>query len=464
MPSSASADSPRFNKVLRRWDVVLLSFGAMIGWSWVLISGYWIESAGSLGTFIAFAAGGLAIILIGLTYGELASAMPKAGGEHVYTHRALGPNWSFVCTWALLFAYIAVCLFEAVALPTAIEYLAPGIRIGTLWRVLDADVDLGFFLIGAGGAIVITVVNVLGIKAAARLQNLIALMIFLSGMLLFTGALSFGELDRARPFIAEPATGILTVLIMVPALLVGFDVIPQSAEEINLPQSRIGVLLVVSVVMAVLWYVLIGLSVAVALPRETLAASDMATGEAASALWGGNWAGSVLVLGGVGGILSSWNAFVIGGSRVMFALAESGQIPRVFARVHPRYRTPYVGIITIGLLCCISPLFGRTILVWLVNVSSFGVTIAFLFVALAFLRLRKTEPDLARPFKVAKGSAVGWGAVLLSLALLSAFLPWSPSALLWPYEWSMILGWAVVGLLCFVFFQGRRRAQRALHP
>ncbi|MCY3640040.1 MAG: APC family permease, partial [Gammaproteobacteria bacterium] len=250
MPPAVSADPPRFNKVLRRWDVVLLSFGAMIGWSWVLISGYWIESAGSLGTFIAFAAGGLAIILIGLTYGELASAMPKAGGEHVYTHRALGPNWSFVCTWALLFAYIAVCLFEAVALPTAIEYLAPGIRIGTLWRVLDADVDLGFALIGAGSAIVITVVNVLGIKAAARLQNLIALMIFLSGMLLFTGALSFGELDRARPFIAEPATGILTVLIMVPALLVGFDVIPQSAEEINLPQSRIGVLLVVSVVMA----------------------------------------------------------------------------------------------------------------------------------------------------------------------------------------------------------------------
>ena len=122
-------------------------------------------------------------------------------------------------------------------------------------------------------------------------------MIFLSGMLLFTGALGFGELDRAQPFIAEPATGILTVLIMVPALLVGFDVIPQSAEEINLPHSRIGVLLVVSVVMAVLWYVLIGLSVAVALPRETLVASDMATGDAASALWGGNWAGSVLVLG-----------------------------------------------------------------------------------------------------------------------------------------------------------------------
>ncbi|MCY3794342.1 MAG: amino acid permease, partial [Gammaproteobacteria bacterium] len=240
-----------------------------------------------------------------------------------------------------------------------------------------------------------------------------------------------------------------------PALRGGSAVIPRSAAGFPPRQWRSGVLLVGSVVMAVLWYVLIGLSVAVALPRETLAASDMATGEAASALWGGNWAGSVLVLGGIGGILSSWNAFVIGGSRVMFALAESGQIPRVFARVHPRYRTPYVGIIAIGLLCCISPLFGRTILVWLVNVSSFGVTIAFLIVALAFLRLRQTEPDLARPFKVAKGGAVGWGAVLLSLALLSAFLPWSPSALLWPYEWSMILGWALIGLLCFVFFQGR---------
>ena len=182
MSSQPNTTPGRFAKVLKRRDVITLSFGAMIGWSWVLMTGFWVQTAGSLGTLIAFLVGGLAIAMIGLTYSELASAMPKAGGEHVYTHRALGARWSFVCTWALLFAYLAVCLFEAVALPTAVEYLVPAIRIGTLWQVLDSDVDLGFVLIGAGGAIVITLANVRGIKSAARLQNVVTLMIFEGGL------------------------------------------------------------------------------------------------------------------------------------------------------------------------------------------------------------------------------------------------------------------------------------------
>ncbi|HBP15864.1 MAG TPA: amino acid permease, partial [Gammaproteobacteria bacterium] len=97
----------------------------MIGWSWVLLTGHWVLNAGSVGTLLAFAVGGVIIAFIGLTYAELAAAMPKAGGEHVYTLAALGPVWSFVCTWALLMAYATVCVFESVALPTAIEYLFP---------------------------------------------------------------------------------------------------------------------------------------------------------------------------------------------------------------------------------------------------------------------------------------------------------------------------------------------------
>ena len=106
------SSQPQFAKVLKSREVIALSFGAMIGWSWVLMTGVWLGEAGTLGTLIAFLAGGLAITLIGLTYSELAAAMPKAGGEHIYTARALGSNWSFVCTWALLFSYLNVCLFE----------------------------------------------------------------------------------------------------------------------------------------------------------------------------------------------------------------------------------------------------------------------------------------------------------------------------------------------------------------
>ncbi len=446
----------RFVRILKSRDVVVLALGAMIGWSWVLMSGYWVHTAGSLGTLAAFAAGGVAISLIGLTYAELAAAMPEAGGEHVYTHRGLGRSWSFVCTWSLLLAYVNICLFEAVALPTAVDYLVPQIRIGTLWNVLGADVDLGFVLVGAGSAVVVTLVNVLGIKTAARLQTLAVALILGSGVLLLTGALSFGSAEHAQPLIASPATGVLSVLIMVPTLLVGFDVIPQSAEEIDLPPARIGMLLVVSVFLAVLWYGVVSFSVAMALDRDTLAASAMATGDAATAVWGHPAAGALLVLGGAAGIVTSWNAFVIGASRLLYAMARSGQVPRAFARLHPRFKTPWVGVLVIGALSCLAPLFGRTVLVWMINAGSFATVVAYLFVPLAFLALRRKEPDLARPFRVRYPRLVGYGAVILALALLIAFLPGSPSALLWPYEWFTIVVWAVLGALLWLGYRFRR--------
>ena len=114
-----------FIRTLGRWDVLALSFGAMIGWSWVLLTGRWIEDAGTMGAVIAFIVGGFAIVFVGLTYAELASAMPHAGGEHVYAHKAYGANYSFICTWAIVLAYTATSAFESVALPSVVTYVFP---------------------------------------------------------------------------------------------------------------------------------------------------------------------------------------------------------------------------------------------------------------------------------------------------------------------------------------------------
>ena len=322
-----------------------------------------------------------------------------------------------------------------------------------LWTVFDAEVDVGFVLIGAGCAVIITFVNVLGIKPAARFQTAATGLILLAAVLLMTGAITFGNLEHARPWIASPATGMLSVLIMVPALLVGFDVIPQSAEEINLTPARIGTLLMVSVFLAVAFYGMVTFSVAMSMPQAQLVQSSIATGDAATVLWGAPEAGALLVLGGVAGILTSWNAFVIGGSRVFFALAESGLVPSVFARLHPTYRTPYVGVIAIGFLCCLSPLFGRTVLVWLINAASFATIVAYVFVPLAFLALRRKEPELPRPFRVLYPRLVGFGAFGLSVVLIGFYLPGSPSALIWPYEWLTITIWFTIGVFLFLRYR-----------
>ena len=102
----------QFDKSLMSKDVIALACGAMIGWSWVLLTGEWIMRAGVLGAAIAFVMGSVIVLLIGLTYAELASAMPKVGGEHQYTLRALGYLPSFIASWAVVTAYVTVCVFE----------------------------------------------------------------------------------------------------------------------------------------------------------------------------------------------------------------------------------------------------------------------------------------------------------------------------------------------------------------
>ncbi|MEX2326587.1 MAG: APC family permease, partial [Pseudomonadales bacterium] len=218
-----------FKRVLARREVFALSFGAMIGWSWVLLTGTWIERAGVLGAVLAFVIGGIAVIFISLTYAELASAMPRAGGEHVYTYRAFGRGLSFVCTWALVMAYITVPVFESVALPTALEYIFPDIRMGYLWQVADSPVYLSLVAIGVAGAVIMSAVNYVGIRFAAVVQTVITFLFFLIGITFLGATAVNGDVANTGPLLTAGAAGTMGVLIMVPALLVGFDVIPQSA-------------------------------------------------------------------------------------------------------------------------------------------------------------------------------------------------------------------------------------------
>ena len=119
-----------FDKVLGAWDILVIAFGAMIGWGWVVSSGSWIQKGGVVGASIAFVIGGVMIFFIGLTYAELTAAMPQCGGEHVFSYKAMGPNGSFICTWAIILGYVSVTCFEACAFPTIITYLWPGFLKG----------------------------------------------------------------------------------------------------------------------------------------------------------------------------------------------------------------------------------------------------------------------------------------------------------------------------------------------
>ena len=251
----------------------------------------------------------------------------------------------------------------------------------------------------------------------------------------------------------DGVSGMTLVLVMVPFMFVGFDTIPQAAEEIDLPFRDIGSVLMVSVAMAIAWYTLIVLGVGLVLDAAALAAAaanaTIVTAEASIRIYG-EAGGIILLVAGLAGIITSWNAFILGGSRAIYALARADLLPAALGKLHPHYHTPVNAILLIGVLSIIGPFFGRPALVWVVDAGGLGIVIAYAMVAWSFLVLRRKEPELARPYKVPFGNLVGTLALLLSFGLGLLYLPGSPAALVWPQEWAIVIAWSVLGGLLYL--------------
>jgi len=446
---SQELSDQKFEKVLGKKDVIAIGFGAMIGWGWVILAGEWILRAGSLGSMLAFILGGIMIIFVGQVYAELTSAIPEAGGEHVFSYRAYGKNVSYICTWTLILSYAGVAAFEAVALPTVIQYIFPNFLKGYMYTIAGFDVYASWVAVGVIAALLITYINLRGIKTAANLQNILSFSITTIGLILMVASAIKGDMRKMEPLFIDGYKGVLSVTIMTPFMFVGFDVIPQASEEVNIPYKDLGKMMIVSIILGAAFYVFIIFAIALTLTHAEMRESILVTADAMKKAFSGSQiAGNILVLGGVAGIITSWNSFFIGGSRAIYAMAQSKMLPKSLGMLHPERKTPTIPILMIGAISAIAPFFGRAALVWLTNAGGFAIVLAYILVSLSFIRLRKIEPDLPRPYKVSN-IAVGYLAVATSTLMGILYLPGMPSGLVLP-EWIIIISWTIVGILFYI--------------
>lgn len=446
-----------FRRVLLSKDVLVIAFGAMIGWGWVVSTGNWIESGGVLGAALGFVIGGIMIFFVGLTYAELTSAMPLAGGEHVFSHRAMGPYGSFVCTWAIILGYVSVICFEACSLPTIIAYIFPDFLQCYLYTVAGFDIYLTWLATAIIFSAFITYINVRGIQMAAAFQKFMTIIIMLVGVLIIVSGVVCGDVSNldGQMFIGDDtgtmAKAVLTVALITPFFFIGFDVIPQAAEEIKIPMKKVGRILLTSVLFAIAFYSLIIVAVGLILDSSGIASSisgsGLVTADALAKAFNSDILAKVVIIGGLCGIITSWNAFMIGGSRAMYSMAKTYMIPPVFGKIHKKYHTPVNALYMIGFISMLAPFLGRKILVWIVDAGNMGCCLAYLFVAVSFLILRKTQPDMPRPFKVRHYKAVGAIAILMSgFMVLMYLLPGSGSTLA-NVELAIVGAWFIMGLI-----------------
>ena len=443
-------------KTLGTKDIIALAFGTMIGWGWIMLAGTWVATGGSIGAIIAFGIGAILCVFVGLTYAELTPALPLAGGELVFSYRSMGYNGSWLCGWMITFAYIGVACWEGPAFVTAIEFLlgdaASFFQTGYLWSIAGFDVYLVWALFGGIVSIILSILNFRGVKQVAIFQACATIGLAIGGVCFLVSALVNGNSEWMFPAITSSA-GISAVILAVPAMFVGFDVIPQAAEEMNFPLKKIPRVLIISICLAAFWYMFMILAISLSAPpdfRAESAINGIPVADSFSYAMGGPIFGKFMIVAAICGILSSWNGFIIGATRVLFSMGRAKMIPGVFAKLHPTHNTPVAAIVLVGVLTAVSPLLGKQSLGWFVDASAFGTVIAYFMVVLSFIILRKKEPNLARPFVAPGGMLFGVIALLVSIFFISLYTPLSPSGGLAIECWYMVLGWLILGIVFYI--------------
>ncbi len=457
---------PQLQKGIGKAGLFSLAFGAMIGVGWVTAMGSWLTNAGPVGACIAFALDGLLMLVIGLCYAEVTASLPVSGGEVAYAYKAYGTSKSFIVGWFLVFGYLSVSAFEAVSISKVLSYLIPTIDYMPLYSVNGSTVYLSHIILSAVFVLLISAINYTGVKNSARFQvGLTVLFVGLTFVFVVAGFI-MGKWDNLSPVFSGNDTtsivvGIAMVLVTVPFWFVGFDTIPQAAEEAKASISfkTIGILIPVSILVAVSFYILLIMSTSFAAPWNDILSDKLPTARAFEIATESPFLVNLILITALVGLLTSWNGFFLAGSRVLFALGRGKVIAPALGKAHPKFQTPYMAVLFSGIITFVASLMGPGAMLAFVNVGSLCIVIAFLGVSFSFLSLRKKFPKLHRPFVAPGGKALGYIAIVGSVFIfLVMVFPGSPAALAWPLEWLIFFIFTVLGLFFWLLSAKSRNA------
>ena len=444
------------SKVLGRTDIIAIGFGTMVGWSWVMMGPIWVNEAGLIGAIAAFIIGGAIILTIGLTYGELTAALPLAGGEFVFAYRAMGNRAAWIVGWIMSMAYIGVAAWEGIALATAMNYMFPLPQVCPLWEVAGYQVHMSWALVGILGAVVITFLNFFGVRPAVLFQVMATAAIMILVLFIFFGGAVFGVVDNIGDMFGS-YEGFSYVFLMVPAMLIGFDVIPQSSEEMNIEPKYIGKMILVCIIMSVIWYILLITGVSLAAPVEIRGSGVIPMADVASYMFNGDIFSVIIIVGGILGILTSWNGFFIGATRLLFSMGRAGMLPSVFGRLHKKYRTPYVAVFLVGAVCMAAPLLGMNALVWFMDTSTLCALMSYILVIISFVLLKKNEPELPRPFNIKGGAKTGIFILAITAVYLGLYINANVNLSGVSPEFVITAAWMLLGFVMVKMLNKRRK-------
>lgn len=446
-----------------RW-VFAIALGSAVGWGAFILPFDWLDAGGLGGTLLGFLIGGALIAVIALSYGAVIRALPVTGGGVAFALASLGRTHAFIAGWCLTLGYAGIVALNASAMALVFRMALPELMMQVkLYSVAGWDIYLPEVFVSTLFLLIFAWINARGVELSGRLQFIACVLMLLAvAAILIAAVAHFTASDvvlaPAFPADVSPIAAIATIVAFAPWAYVGFDNVPQTAGEFDFSPRKALMLLLWGVAAATFIYMAMTVATAIAVGDRRELYADTAWPPAVAITEIAGPIGMILMLVAVSmGVLTGLNGFYVSTSRVLLTMGRAKMLPRAFADLHPRWRTPVVGIVFTTLICLVTPWFGRAALLWVVDMTSFGITIAYFYTCYcAFTLGRKGRlPGMAEAHTPSVGLQVTGmaGCVFAVGFMLLLLVPGSPGALGVP-SLVALSAWIVAGA---IFFTVRRR-------
>ncbi|MGH9463634.1 MAG: amino acid permease [Vicinamibacteria bacterium] len=458
----------RLRRALGAFDLTMLGIGAIVGAGiFALVGTAAAGDASRLGAgpalVLSFVLTAIACGFSALCYAELASIIPVAGSAYTYSYATLGELVAWIIGWDLVLEYMVGNVAVAVSWSSYFQNLLEGMGLHLpVWlgvdvrtalrtpEILDAaprlaGIPIVMNLPAAFICFALTVILVIGIRESARFNSaMVALKLAILLFFVAAGAL-YVRPENWVPFAPNGWAGISAGAAIIFFAYIGFDAVSTAAEEAVDPQRTVPIGIIASLIVCTILYIVTAAVLTGMVPWKELGVPDPLA--LAFDRLGLDWAALLVSVGAVVATTAVLLVFQMGQPRIFFSMARDGLLPPFIARVHPRFRTPHVATILVGVVTGVVAAFEG--LAEAADLTSIGTLFAFVLVCLGVIILRRRDPERPRGFRT---PFVPW--VPLAGALSCLYLMWSlPHAAKWRF-----VVWLVVGLV-FYFAYGFRKSR-----